>query len=59
VISIVRVGIEGSVDEVMNAFPIGSKVKVKCRLGYTSDDHTLSLMCDKMDLISTVKVMIV
>jgi hypothetical protein len=48
VISIVHIGFEGDVDQAMNATPIGSIVKVKCRLGFTLDDNTLSLTGEKV-----------
>ena len=37
---------------------IGSIVKVKCRLGFTSEEHTLSLIYEEGSLISNVKVVI-
>ena len=56
--AIVRIGVEAKVDRLMEIFPIGSVVKVKCWLGFTSEDHTLSLIYDEGHLISCVKVVV-
>ena len=56
--AVVHVGVEAKVDRLMERFPIGSVVKVKCRLGFTLEDHTLSLIYEDGSLISGVKVVV-
>ena len=56
--AVVRIGVEVKVDRLMESFPIGSVVKVKCRLGFTLEDHTLSLIYEEGCLISGVKVVV-
>ena len=56
--AVVRIEVEAKVDRLIESFPIGSIVKVKCRLGFTSEDHTLSLIYEEGDLISGVKVVV-
>jgi hypothetical protein len=58
VMSIIRIGIEDDVDEVMNAFVVGSLVKVKCRMGFMAEDHVLLLICEEVDMISRVDVVV-
>ena len=53
-----RIEVEAKVDRLMESFPIGSIMKVKCRLGFTSEDHTLLLIYEEGDLISGVKVVV-
>jgi hypothetical protein len=55
---IVRVGLDEDIDHVMDRFSIGSHVRIKCRVAFTLRDHTLSLSCERIDLMSTVKVVI-
>ena len=56
--AVVCVGVEEKIDRVMERFSIGSIVKVKCRMGFTSEDHTLSLIYEEGNFVSAVKVVI-
>ena len=58
VVAVVRVGVEEKIDRIMERLSIGTIVKVKCRLGFTSENHTLSLIYDEGNFVSGVKVVI-
>lgn len=54
----VRIGVETKIDRLMETLSIGSIVKVKCRLGFSLEEHTLLLIYEEGSLISGVKVVI-
>ena len=58
VMAVVCIGVEEKIDRLMEMLSIGSIMKVKCRLGFTSEEHTLSLIYEEGSLISNVKVVI-
>ena len=58
VMAVVCIGVEEKIDRLMEMLSIGSIMKVKCHLGFTSEEHTLSLIYEEGSLISNVKVVI-
>lgn len=58
VMSCVRIGIDEDLQKVMKTFAIGTLVKVKCRVGFTLADHSLSLTSEEVDLLSGVKIVV-
>ena len=60
VVSTVHVGmLHADMEKLMDMFAIGELVRVKCRMGFSEYDRSLSLRGEEVDLISNVKVVIV
>ena len=58
VTAVVHVGVDEKIDRLMERFSIGMIMKVKCCLGFMSEDHTLSLIYEEGNFVSGVKVVI-
>ena len=58
VTSVIRIRIDEDIQKVMNKYVIGSMVRVKTRIGFVLGDRALVLTSEKVDLMSSVRIVV-
>lgn len=58
VMSTVTIDIEDKMKGSLTSLVIGKLIKVKCQLGFHSEDHRLSLGAKSMDCVGDVRIII-
>ena len=58
VTSVIRIRIDEDIQKVMNKYVIGSMVRVKTRVGFVLGDRALVLTSEKVDLMSSVRIVV-
>ena len=54
----IRIGIGDDMMKEMKLYSAGNVVRVKCRLGFTSEHQSLMLSVEIMEIVESVKVVI-